>query len=87
MIFKRFCITTRTSDIRKDKMTIVAELEMEVDPRECVDYIRKILPEMELLACEEITSDEFYKEMVRTERNNWTECYLRSMKEDLKLDT
>ena len=29
------------SDIRKDKMTIVAELEMEVDPRECVDYIRK----------------------------------------------
>lgn len=75
------------SDIRKDKMTIVAELEMEVDPRECVDYIRKILPEMELLACEEITSDEFYKEMVRTERNNWTECYLRSMKEDLKLDT
>ena len=35
------------SDIRKDKMTIVAELEMEVDPRECVDYIRKILPEME----------------------------------------
>lgn len=75
------------SDIRKDKMTIVAELEMEVDPRECVDYIRKILPEMELLACEEITSDEFYKEMVRTERNNWTECYIRSMKEDLKLDT
>lgn len=75
------------SDIRKDKMTIVAELEMEVDPRECVDYIRKILPEMELLACEEITSDEFYKEMVRTERNNWTECYIRSMKEDLKLAT
>ena len=75
------------SDIRKDKMTIVAELEMEVDPRECVDYIRKILPEMELLACEEITSDEFYKEMIRTERNNWTECYIRSMKEDLKLAT
>ena len=75
------------SGIRKDKMTIVAELEMEVDPGECVDYIRKILPEMELLACEEITSDEFYKEMVRTERNNWTECYIRSMKEDLKLAT
>ena len=34
------------SGIRKDKMTIVAELEMEVDPGECVDYIRKILPEM-----------------------------------------
>ena len=40
-------------------MTIVAELEMEVDPRECVDYIRMILPEMELLACEEIASDEY----------------------------
>lgn len=52
-----------------------------------ISDIRKILPEMELLACEEITSDEFYKEMVRTERNNWTECYIRSMKEDLKLAT
>ena len=43
------------SDIRKDKMTIVAALEMEVVPRECVDCIQKILPEIELLACEELS--------------------------------
>ena len=30
------------SDIRKDKMTIVAALEMEVVPRECVDCIQKL---------------------------------------------
>ncbi len=53
------------SDILNGQMTIVAALEMEVVPRVCVDCIQKILPEMELLACEEITSDEFYKEMVR----------------------
>ena len=73
------------SDIRKDKMTIVAALEMEVVPRECVDCIQKILPEIELLACEEITNDAFCKELVRAERNNWTECYSGSLKEKLKL--
>ncbi len=66
------------------QMTIVAALEMEVVPRVCVDCIQKILPEIELLAYEEITNDAFCKELVRAERNNWTECYSGSLKEKLK---
>ena len=73
------------SDILNGQMTIVAALEMEVVPRACVDCIQKILPEIELLACEEITNDAFCKELVRAERNNWTECYSGSLKEKLKL--
>ncbi len=73
------------SDILNGQMTIVAALEMEVVPRVCVDCIQKILPEIELLAYEEITNDAFCKELVRAERNNWTECYSGSLKEKLKL--
>lgn len=47
------------SDILNGQMTIVAALEMEVVPRVCVDCIQKILPEIELLAYEEITNDAF----------------------------
>ena len=57
------------SDILNGQMTIVAALEMEVVPRVCVDCIQKILPEIELLAYEEITNDAFCKELVRAERN------------------
>lgn len=73
------------SDILNGQMTIVAALEMEVVPRACVDCIQKILPEIELLAYEEITNDAFCKELVRAERNNRTECYSGSLKEKLKL--
>ena len=73
------------SDILNGQMTIVAALEMEVVPRVCVDCIQKILPEIELLAYEEITNDAFCKALVRAERNNWTECYSGSLKEKLKL--
>ena len=72
------------SDILNGQMTIVAALEMEVVPRVCVDCIQKILPEIELLAYEEITNDAFCKELVRAERNNWTECYSGSLKVKIK---
>ena len=74
------------SDVLNGKMTIAAACKAEMESRAHVEYIQKILPEIEILKQEEITSAAFEKELTRADRNDWLECTESMILRELKLN-
>ena len=73
------------SKVWDDKMTLVAVQKMEADAEECEKIIKKHLPEIDILKREEITSEEFGKELTRAERNDWIERSKDSIFRELQM--
>lgn len=61
------------SDVIHNRMTIVVACKAEVGRCECDKSIRTKLPDVKVLTCEEITLEEFEREVVKACRINWIE--------------
>ena len=73
------------SKVWDDKMTLVAVQKMDADAEECEKIIKKHLPEIDILKREEISSEEFGKELTRAERNDWIERSKDSIFRELQM--
>lgn len=61
------------SDVIRNRMTIVAACKAEVARYECDECIRTKLPDVKIVKCEEITLEEFNRELVKAYRIDWIE--------------
>lgn len=59
------------SDLLREKMTIVAAHQADASSRTCDSLLLKILPDVRILKREEITGEEFERELIRAEKNEW----------------